>query len=363
MGNANLDAEQALQQQLIQEILLTSQLTIQPTTVHATPMRQEMINNLEQRLQALKNQTFDGVEICQPKQVPKGYKPMASAAAPATAPPLATTSTTPAAPVTIPDPAASTAPTDQSAPAQPPLHPYSGIPNRYAPPTQKNFAAPDKHQEGPYRPTAPVYNIEKSNHVFSRIMKSAVTLLVEELCSIAPNVCNQMKTAVTPKRTMQATIQDADDIDDALPGFALTALPPDAEEAVAKATLVDLVETYFKLLAPEDKRAILTVAQDSQAIRSIMLTVDNKSEVEAIVDSGSQIISMSANVANKLGIIYDPTIHLNMQSANGTVDRSLGLAKNVECTIGDLTFYLQIHILRSPAYDILLGRPFDVLAR
>ncbi|KAG6895901.1 hypothetical protein C0992_011710 [Termitomyces sp. T32_za158] len=329
------------------EILPTSQSTVQPTTIHATLTRQEMINNLEQRLQALKNQTFDGVEICQPKQVPKGYKPMASAAAPATAPPPATTSTAPSAPVSVPAPntAASTVPTDQSTHAQPPLHPYSGIPNRYAPPTQKNFAAPDKRQEGPYQPTAPVYDIEKSNHVFSRIMKSAITLLVEELCSIAPNVCNQMKTAVTPKRTMQATVQDADDIDNALPGFALTALPPNAEEAVAKATSVDPVETYFKSLAPEDEHTILTVAQDSQAICSIMLTVDNKSEVEAIVDSRSQIISMSADVTNELGIIYDPAIHLNMQSANGTVDRSLGLAKNVECTIGDLTFYLQIHIL------------------
>ncbi|KAG6882755.1 hypothetical protein C0992_010747 [Termitomyces sp. T32_za158] len=158
--------------------------------------------------------------------------------------------------------------------------------------------------------------------------------------NIAPEVCNQMKMAVTPKHTMQATVQDADNIDDALPGFALTALPPNAEEAVAKATSVDLVETYFKSLAPEDERTILTMAQDSQAIWSIMLTVDNKSEVEAIVDSGSQIISMSADVANKLGIIYDPAIHLNMQSTNGTVDRSLGLAKNVECTIGDLDILL-----------------------
>ncbi|KAG6881138.1 hypothetical protein C0992_001728, partial [Termitomyces sp. T32_za158] len=135
-----------------------------------------MINNLEQRLQALKNQTFDGVEIRQPKQAPKGYKPMTSAAAPATAPAPAAKATAPSAPVTVPDPGASTAPTDQPVPAQPPLHPYSGIPNRYAPPAQKNFAAPDKRQEGPYRPTAPVYDIEKSNHVFSRIMKSAVTL-------------------------------------------------------------------------------------------------------------------------------------------------------------------------------------------
>ena len=30
-------------------------------------------------------------------------------------------------------------------------------------------------------------------------------------------------------------------------------------------------------------------------------------------------------------------------------------------TFGDLTLYLQVHIIKSPAYDILLGRTFDVL--
>ncbi|KAG6892633.1 hypothetical protein C0992_013167, partial [Termitomyces sp. T32_za158] len=118
-GNANPDAEQALQQQLIQEILPTSQSTVQPTTIHAPLTRQEMINNLEQRLQALKNQTFDGVEIRQPKQAPKGYKPMTSAAAPATAPAPAAKATAPSAPVTVPDPGASTAPTDQLCTSRP----------------------------------------------------------------------------------------------------------------------------------------------------------------------------------------------------------------------------------------------------
>jgi hypothetical protein len=50
-----------------------------------------------------------------------------------------------------------------------------------------------------------------------------------------------------------------------------------------------------------------------------------------------------------------------MQSANGKVDQSLGLSRNVPCKINTITLYLQIHIIRSPAYDILLGRPFDVL--
>ncbi|KNZ76593.1 hypothetical protein J132_09336 [Termitomyces sp. J132] len=94
-----------------------------------------------------------------------------------------------------------------------------------------------------------------------------------------------------------------------------------------------------------------------------MMLIDNKEEVECIHDSGSHIILMSAEIASDLGLSYDPNIVLNMQSANSTLDRSLGLARNVPCTISDITVYLQIHVLQSPAYNILLGRPFDVLTR
>ncbi|KNZ77871.1 hypothetical protein J132_03147 [Termitomyces sp. J132] len=92
-----------------------------------------------------------------------------------------------------------------------------------------------------------------------------------------------------------------------------------------------------------------------------MMLIDNKEEVKCIHNSGSQIISMSTEIASNLGLFYDPNIVLNMQSANGTLDRSLGLAHNVPCTIGSIMVYLQIHVLWSPAYDILLGHPFDVL--
>jgi hypothetical protein len=70
---------------------------------------------------------------------------------------------------------------------------------------------------------------------------------------------------------------------------------------------------------------------------------------------------MAEEVCIDLGLIYDPTVILNMQSANGEIDKSLGLARNVPMRIGDITLYVQIHIIRSPAYDILLGRPFDIL--
>jgi hypothetical protein len=70
---------------------------------------------------------------------------------------------------------------------------------------------------------------------------------------------------------------------------------------------------------------------------------------------------MAEDVCFDLGLAYDPTIILNMQSANGEVDQSLGLVRNVPIQIGDMTLYIQIHIICSPAYDILLGRPFDIL--
>ena len=64
---------------------------------------------------------------------------------------------------------------------------------------------------------------------------------------------------------------------------------------------------------------------------------------------------MSEEVCMELCLIYDPMIILNVQSANGEVDRSLGLARNVPLRIGDITLYVQIHVIRNPAYDILLG--------
>ena len=72
---------------------------------------------------------------------------------------------------------------------------------------------------------------------------------------------------------------------------------------------------------------------------------------------------MSESTCHQLGLAYDPSITLFMQSANGILDESLGLSKNVPFMIGPITFYLQVHVVRTPAYDVLLGRPFDILAQ
>jgi hypothetical protein len=87
----------------------------------------------------------------------------------------------------------------------------------------------------------------------------------------------------------------------------------------------------------------------------------DQEQVKAILDPGCQIVAMSEEVCIALSIVYDPNVCLNMVLANGGIDQSLSLAKNVPFKIGEIMVYLQVHVLRQPAYNILLGRPFDVL--
>jgi hypothetical protein len=91
------------------------------------------------------------------------------------------------------------------------------------------------------------------------------------------------------------------------------------------------------------------------------MVVDNREEVEGIIDPWSQIIAMLEAVCHDIGLAYDPSIKLNMQLANSKVDQPLSLSCNIPCKINTITLYLQIYIIRSPAYDMLLGRPFNIL--
>ena len=118
----------------------------------------------------------------------------------------------------------------------------------------------------------------------------------------------------------------------------------------------------FLSTAPVGRRLnLLTVAKETSALRSILLLINHHLFIESILDPGSQVISMAEEVCHSLGLIYDPEVKLSMQSANGEIDEMLGLMQNIPIQISEITLYLQFHIVRNPAYDILLGRPFDVL--
>jgi hypothetical protein len=72
---------------------------------------------------------------------------------------------------------------------------------------------------------------------------------------------------------------------------------------------------------------------------------------------------MSEKVWSQLEVPKDDTITVTMQSANGGTESTIGLVKNLPFNFEGLTIYLHVHVVRNAPYDILLGRPFDMLTR
>jgi len=116
---------------------------------------------------------------------------------------------------------------------------------------------------------------------------------------------------------------------------------------------------YLESLKYGETPKKIVVAQESQTLRAVYPLINGIKEVKSLLDGGSQIVSMAQESAIELKIAWDPNITVHMESANKSLQETLGLAKNVPFVFGRSTIYLQIHIMDKPAYQVLLGRPFD----
>ncbi|THU79979.1 hypothetical protein K435DRAFT_696654 [Dendrothele bispora CBS 962.96] len=124
----------------------------------------------------------------------------------------------------------------------------------------------------------------------------------------------------------------------------------------------DITEQFRSDLESGDMEKIIIVASQTEGLRSVFLKINGKpEEIEVVLDSGSQIVSMSSSVASSLNLHWDPTRVIHMQSANGQLQPTKGLIRNIPFEFGGLTIYLQCHVIEKPPYQVLLGRPFDTL--
>ncbi|KAJ7244845.1 hypothetical protein C8J57DRAFT_1038457, partial [Mycena rebaudengoi] len=222
-----------------------------------------------------------------------------------------------------PVPPAILRPPYKSAPTPaPPQHPFSNSRDAaYTPPRDRNIGArPDapsvKKSEPAYRTTAPIFDEKIAHTVFDRSMDVPVTITQRELLPLSPEVRAQVRDAtssrrVTPNAKPAGSAPSAThfNVNDVLPYIQ----PP--PELPADAIIIpDPYENYYNSGdIPED----LVISMESSAIRAILPIVDNRHQVECIIDGGSQIIAMSEAVCLDLVLPYDPCIVLKMQSANG----------------------------------------------
>ena len=272
---------------------------------------------------------------------------------------------------------------DSPQPDSTPEHPYRNAKDAaYAPPIDRNIGTPAKNpafskNDPAYKTLPAVHDPLIAADVYKRSMDAPITITQRELLSLSPEVRSQVREVTTTRRiptvppvVNQNSLHLSDELDKD------NATDPSADVLISRpccthgrvppkgAIIIDdPIERYYRSLppgeTPDPNRLI--IAKESSAVRSIFAVIDSTQRKECILDPGCQIVAMSEDTCHDLSLVYDPAIKLNMQSANGNTDWSLGLARNVPFTIGAITLYMQVHIIRSPAYDILLGRPFDIL--
>jgi hypothetical protein len=280
-------------------------------------------------------------------------------------------------------------------------HPYRNAKDAaYAPPSDRNLGAPikppatSKRNEAAYKTLPPVHDPSIATEVYKRSMEAPVTITQRELLSLSPEVRSQVREVTTTRRIPNNSIQSNPNIlhfekepghrniseehlpdDDSIeqgpeqlfsspgPGHGRPCCVHSRIPPRGAIILDDPIDRYYRSLSPGEvpDPDRLIIAKESSAVRSIFAVIDSSKRKECILDPGCQIVAMSEDTCHELALVYDPAIKLNMQSANGTTDWSLGMARNVPFTIGSITLYMQVHIIGSPAYDILLGRPFDIL--
>ncbi|KZT10268.1 uncharacterized protein LAESUDRAFT_755772 [Laetiporus sulphureus 93-53] len=165
----------------------------------------------------------------------------------------------------------------------------------YIPPNTRNFGQAPKPgaRDEAYRNAPPVYQSELATTVFERSMKSsAVTLSMEELLSISPDVRNKyheactLKHVVPPSVTGMATIFENAEDSSATIGQEEEFTCRGEPLAVTGSIIPDPYDTYLKHIPNGDEPEQLTVAKGSHALQSIVTLINNKERVQAILDPG-----------------------------------------------------------------------------
>jgi len=228
-----------------------------------------------------------------------------------------------------------------------PEHPFHNAQDAtYIPPQDPNVGAlpkpsAPKKSEPAYRTLPPIHNQSITTDVYNCSLNMPVTLTQCKLLSISPEVQVQLRDAITthhiPNKdstqqnlTKEFTPNFENDLTPQLPMPAVS--PHINQHPPPGATIIpDHFETYIHSLSPGETLDLnqLIVVKESYTLCAIQRLVDNTLCIESILDPGCQIIAMSEEVCHELSLSYDPSIWLNMQSANRTVDQSLGLACNV----------------------------------
>lgn len=231
-------------------------------------------------------------------------------------------------------------------------------------------------KEKSYKLVAPISKPGAEQAVAEKILDAEISLTGRMAMAISPGVAKEVRKQVSrtmqPRKPITETVAmaqeavlpfmeeselekkgldfDALDIDE-LPKINCLFLSNGDDLNVPPGSLVgvDPYEVYLSTLAEdEEPKQVYTmmpkvlkelVAGTSGSLKTLYPPVAGRKHVEAITDSGSEIVSISRKVAEANMISWDPDTYIDMEGANGSMTRTLGLARNVSFNFGDITIF------------------------
>ena len=137
-------------------------------------------------------------------------------------------------------------------------------------------------------------------------------------------------------------------------------------EVVKVWAVADPVLQFLERLSPEERSCQIfaieeegereeRVVPDIAHLRVVPAVINGIGEEEVLLDSGSQIVSMTKKVAATNKVSWNPSLSIQMQSANGSLFRTCRLARNIPFTLGGGIVLLQVHVMDVAPYTVLLG--------
>lgn len=196
-----------------------------------------------------------------------------------------------------------------------------------------------------FRYHSSIENSVKTSELVDRALDSKITISTRELLAASADARKHVKDLVTTKK-VAANVLSEEPLDSYLSSFM---------EPKSSSVFLDV----HKYESPSASSS----AAPSLPLRVIHPSFAPGVEPECILDGGAQIVVMRKDIWEKLQSPITANKAMAMESANSGRTLTLGLVENQPVRIGPVTIYLQIQVVESAPFEVLLGRPFfDVLS-
>src|SRR5580704_12327609 len=195
------------------------------------------------------------------------------------------------------------------------------------------------HSTPQYKYITPIEDVKVVKDIVTRALDANITLSNRELLAIAPDVRKQIKDQISTKRVAVNAL-----------GF------PIKEDKQAS-----FFHSDPKVSPLPVRKGGRIVSNHTEKLRAIDVSLNGAFTVEGVLDSGSQIIGLRKDLWIKLGLPVRSDHTMTMESANSSLDETLGLLQDLKLIIGGYEFFLQVQVMENAPYELLLGLPFQTL--